>query len=258
MLLEAKTCNNWVVEKPPFREAPVGTTPKPMHRPVLEACLSLSLEGFGRRAPSLSPVLDVSGGQKSLGERVALSIDVRMKSEFGSSSQIFEMWYGATYECQVFPWCICLANFVAVPCAPRNSPTGNRPNGVSPPALTSPDDSFGSVRPINGVKCLRIFSFIRAGPSRPLELEFLLEFLLEFFKYGSRHAPATKNSSCRSSWSALLTETFHFSLNCELEFFSHSISPTNVTIYCDLACMQDCDKDRDTMWHGGWICQKFK
>ena len=111
---EAKTCNNWVVEKPPFREAPVGTTPKPMHRPVLEACLSLSLEGFGRRAPSLSPALDGSGGQKSLGERVALSIDVRMKSEFGSSSQIFEMWYGATYEGQVFPWCICLQ--ISWPC----------------------------------------------------------------------------------------------------------------------------------------------
>ena len=113
-LSEAKTCNNWVVEKPPIREAPVGTTPKPMHRPVLEACLSLSLEGFGRRAPSLSPALDGSGGQKSLGERVALSIDVRMKSEFGSSSQIFEMWYGATYERQVFPWCICLQ--ISWPC----------------------------------------------------------------------------------------------------------------------------------------------
>ena len=111
---EAKTCNNWVVEKPPFREAPVCTTPKPMHRPVLEACLSLSLEGFGRRAPSLSPALDGSGGQKSLGERVALSIDVRMKSEFGSSSRIFEMWYGATYERQVIPWCICLQ--ISWPC----------------------------------------------------------------------------------------------------------------------------------------------
>ena len=38
---------------------------------------------------------------------------------------------------------------------------------------------------------------VRAGPSRPLELEFLLEFLLEFFQITA--PAATKNSSCRSS-----------------------------------------------------------
>ena len=61
LVLEARTCNNNALEKPPFKEARGGTAPKPMHRPILESCLSLSFEGFGRRAPFLLPALDVSG-----------------------------------------------------------------------------------------------------------------------------------------------------------------------------------------------------
>ena len=53
---------------------------------------------------------------KSLGERVALSIHVRIKSEFGSSTEIFKIWSGATYEHQVFPWSLCRANVAAWPC----------------------------------------------------------------------------------------------------------------------------------------------
>jgi len=62
-----------------------------------------------------------------------------------------------------------------------------------------------------------------------------------FAWFFSKTAPATlpprKIQVKNLNWSASLTKAFNFSLNCELELFSHS----------DMI-----------WWHSGWICQKFK